>query len=79
MLWLLVMVAPELRVTSPPVSKVTLSTKLLAPPTVILPASDAPSTIELKPFLKYDVPVNQDAGSCKVPEPEPTPIVAPVV
>ncbi|BDU53072.1 hypothetical protein LINBF2_13070 [Limnohabitans sp. INBF002] len=60
----------------PPVSKVTLSTKLLAPPTVMWPASDAPNTMELKPSLNTEVPLNKLLPTVQVlPVPVPTPMV----
>ena len=58
----------------PPVTKATLSVKVLAPPTVMAPASDAPKTIELKPSLNTDVPVNKLVGKDTVPLPVPTPM-----
>ncbi len=57
-----------------PVSNVTLSVNVLVPPTVMAPASDAPKTIELKPSLKTDVPVNKLVGKDTVPLPVPTPM-----
>ena len=63
----------------PPVTKATLSVKVLAPPTVMAPASDAPNTIELKPSLKTDVPVNKLDGKDTVPLPVPTPMEVPAV
>ena len=73
------MLAPELSVMFPPVTKATLSVKVLAPPTVMAPASDAPKTIELKPSLKTDVPVNKLVGKDTVPLPVPTPMEVPAV
>ena len=72
-------VAPELSVMLLPLSKVMLSVKVLAPPTVMAPASDAPNTIELKPSLKTDVPVNKLVGKDTVPLPVPTPMEVPAV
>ncbi len=69
------MVAPELSVMLPPVSNVTLSTKLLAPPTVMLPALLAPMTMLLKPSLNTDVPLNQLLATFHAPDPVPMPIV----
>jgi hypothetical protein len=43
------------------------------------PASDAPNTIELKPSLKTDVPVNKLDGKDTVPLPVPTPMEVPAV
>ena len=63
----------------PPVTKATLSVKVLAPPTVMAPASDAPKTIELKPSLNTDVPVNKLVGKDTVPLPVPTPMEVPAV
>ena len=77
--WLLVMVAPALRVMLPPVSSVVLSTNALVPPTVMAPASAAPNTMSLKPFLNTEVPVNKLFGNNKVPAPEPMPMLAPTV
>jgi hypothetical protein len=62
-----------------PVTKAKLSVKVLAPPTVMAPASDAPNTIELKPSLKTDVPVNKLDGKDTVPLPVPTPMEVPAV
>ena len=73
------MEAPEFSVMFPPVTKATLSVKGFAPPTVIAPASDAPNTIELKPSLKTDVPVNKLDGKDTVPLPVPTPMEVPAV
>ena len=72
-------VAPALSVMLLPVSNVTLSVNVLAPPTVMAPASDAPNTIELKPSLNTDVPVNKLVGKDTVPLPVPTPMVVPAV
>ena len=73
------MVAPDASVMLLPVTKAKLSVKVLAPPTVMAPASDAPNTIELKPSLKTDVPVNKLDGKDTVPLPVPTPMEVPAV
>ena len=73
------MVAPEASVMLVPVSNVTLSVKVLAPPTVMAPASEAPNTMPLKPFLKTEVPVKKLFANDKVPAPEPMPMLAPAV
>ena len=71
--------APALSVMWVPVNNVRLSVNVLAPPTVIAPASDAPNTIELKPSLNTDEPLNKLDGKDKEPLPVPTPMEAPVV
>ena len=73
------MVEPDASVMLLPVTKAKLSVKVLAPPTVMAPASDAPNTIELKPSLKTDVPVNKLDGKDTVPLPVPTPMEVPAV
>ena len=77
--WLLETDDAALRVMLPPDSKVTLSTNALVPPTVMWPASAAPNTMPLNPFLNTELPVNKLFGKDKVPAPEPTPMVAPTV
>ena len=77
--WLLVTEDDALMVMLPLVSKVTLSTNALVPPTVMLPASDAPNTMPLKPSLKTELPLNQLEVNATVPDPEPRPMLAPVV
>ena len=59
----------------PPLTKDTLSANAVAPPTEILPESDAPNTIALKPFLNTEVPVNQLDANDNVPVPVPKPMV----
>ena len=69
------MVAAEFSVRLPPVSKVTLSVNVLAPPTVMSPAVPLPMVMRLNPSPKTrEVPLNKPAASDKVPLPVPTPI-----
>ncbi len=72
-------VAPEAKVRLPPVTIDTLSTKLLAPPTVRLPALLLPKMMLLKPSLNTEVPLNKLLAKLSVPAPEPMPMVVPLV
>ena len=74
--WLLVMVAPELSVMLPPVTKAKLSLNVLAPPTAIAPAVLLPMVMPLKPSLNTRVlPLNKAAPKDSVPLPVPKPTV----